>query len=190
MASHQYPQYVTKEPVVLDGFQAILKPSEYGYGAQVAVGQDLIDQLVADREKLLSDLVLKIDPKKLKRMVLKPTPWEDVAENLYRLKFSWDAKKKPVIIDSVGTVLDDPGIKVYNGSLVKVSFYQKPYQTPDSYGTSIKVIGIQVVEISDGAPRLSAENALDMFGTTAGGFVADDVEDAELAEETGGTSDY
>jgi hypothetical protein len=186
-----FPQYVTKEPVVLDGFQAILKPSEYGFGAQVAVGQELIDQLVADREKLLSDLTSKIDAKKLKRMVLKPEPWEDIAEATYRLKFSWDAKKKPVIIDTVGTVLDDPRIKLYSGSLVKVSFYQKPYQTPDSYGTSIKVIGLQVVEISDGAPRLSADNALDMFGgAVPGGFVAEDVEDAELAEESTEASEY
>jgi len=185
-----FPQYVTKEPVVLDGFQAILKPSEYGFGAQIAVGQELIDQLIADREKLLSDLTSKVDAKKLKRMVLKPVPWEDIAEGTYRLKFSWDAKKKPVVIDSMGTVLDDPSIKLYNGSLVKASFYQKGYQMPDSYGSTLKILGLQVIEISDGSPRLSADNAMDMFGTHGGGFVAEDVMDAELAEEAGADSEY
>jgi hypothetical protein len=185
-----FPQYVTKEPVVLDGFQAILKPAEYGFGVQVAVGKEMFDQLVADREKLMADLVFKIDPKKLKRMVVKPEPWEEIAEDTFRLKFSWDAKKKPVIIDSVGTVLDDPSIKIYNGSLVKVSFYQKGYMMPDSYGTSIKILGLQVIEASDGSPRLNADNALDVFGTHEGGFVAEDVMDAELAEEAGADSEY
>jgi hypothetical protein len=185
-----FPQYVTKEPVVLDGFQSLLKPTKYGFGVQVAVGQELIDQLVADREKLLSDLTSKLDAKKLKRMVLKTVPWEDIAEGTYRLKFSWDAKKKPVIIDSVGTVIDDPNTKIYNGSLVKVSFYQKGYRLPDSYGTATNMLGIQVIDASDGSPRLSVDSAFDIFGSTAGGFVAEDVEDAELAEESTEASEY
>lgn len=184
-----FPQYVTKEPVVLDGFQAVLKSTEYGFGAQVAVGKELIDRLLADRKELLSEVKSKLDPKKLKRMVEKPEPWEEIAEGTYRLKFSWDAKKKPVIIDSMGTVLDDPNIRLYNGSLVKVSFFQKGYTMPDSYGTSIKILGMQVISIDDGSPRLSADNAMNVFGVHEGGFVAEDVESAGLGDEESGEAD-
>jgi hypothetical protein len=181
-----YPQYVTKDPVQLDGFQAVLKPSEHGFGLQVLVDSELINQLNADRESLIKNVTGKVDAKKLKRMQLALPPWEDVAEDTYRLKFSWDAKKKPVIIDSVGTVIDDDTVKLYSGSLVKVSFYQKDYVFGSSYGTSIKILGIQVIQTSDGSPRLSVDSAMEMFGTTDGGFVTSDVEDADLDDEEEG----
>jgi len=177
-----YPQYVTKDPVQLDGFQAVLKPSEHGFGIQVLVDSDLVNQLNADREVLINNFTSKVDAKKLKRMQAALPPWEDVAEDTYRLKFSWDAKKKPVIIDSVGTVIDDDTVKLYSGSLVKVSFYQKDYLFGSTYGTSLKILGIQVISTSDGSPRLSVDSAMEMFGTHEGGFVTSDVEDAELEE--------
>ena len=45
MATH-----VTKEPVTLDGYQAILKPSEYGYTLTALLPKDMIDVLEDERE--------------------------------------------------------------------------------------------------------------------------------------------
>ena len=35
--------HTTKEPVVLEGFQAVLKPSQYGYSLKAVVDKKLID---------------------------------------------------------------------------------------------------------------------------------------------------
>jgi hypothetical protein len=40
---------VTKEPVVLEGFQAVMKPSKFGYSLSAVVDQELIDSLEDDR---------------------------------------------------------------------------------------------------------------------------------------------
>ena len=44
MATH-----VTKEPVTLDGYQAILKPSEYGYTLTALLPKDIVDNLEDER---------------------------------------------------------------------------------------------------------------------------------------------
>ena len=37
--------HLTPEPVVLTGFQAILKPSKFGYSLKALVGEDIISKL-------------------------------------------------------------------------------------------------------------------------------------------------
>ncbi len=41
--------FKTEEPVVLEGYQAVLKPSKFGYSLNAIVGQDVVDQLESDR---------------------------------------------------------------------------------------------------------------------------------------------
>ena len=43
----------TEQPVVLDGFQAVLKPSKFGYSLSTVLDQDMID--------LLEDYVINAD---------------------------------------------------------------------------------------------------------------------------------
>ncbi len=50
--------HVTKEPVTLEGYQAILKPSKFGYSLKAVVGSDIVDAL--ETSLLLSSLGLKI----------------------------------------------------------------------------------------------------------------------------------
>ena len=45
--------HVTKDPVTLEGFQAILKPSKFGYTLKAIVGEDVIDKLEAERADCL-----------------------------------------------------------------------------------------------------------------------------------------
>jgi hypothetical protein len=178
----------TAEPVLLDGFQAILKPSEYGYTlTAVLTDEALIETLQSEREELLQGQQQRI--KNPKRAVLKPTPWEEVAEGQYKIKFTWDAKTKPTIVDSEGTLVTDEGVRIYSGSKVRLGFVQKPYLMKDgiTYGTSVKLSGIQLISLAStsGTPSLSESEAADLFGTYDGGFSVEDIEPAGVDEGEG-----
>jgi len=62
----------TEQPVVLEGYQAVLKPSKFGYSLAALVGEDMIDALEADREESLQWAQSKL--KNPKRSTLKPEP--------------------------------------------------------------------------------------------------------------------
>ena len=165
---------VTPEPVVLEGYQAVMQPSKYGYSLGALVGQDIVDQLEDDRTETLKWAESKL--KNPKRSVLKPEPWEEVegSGGQYKVKFSWNEDTRPPVVDTDGTLITDARLPIYSGSKVKLAFYQKPYILKDgvTYGTSLKLKGIQVVSLSSSAGvdvgDLSTEDVIDLFGTTAG----------------------
>jgi len=162
----------TSEPVVLEGFQAIMKPSKFGYSLSAVVGEDTVSLLEADRVDTIKWAESKL--KNPKRSVLKPEPWEEVAEGQFKVKFSWNDETKPPIVDTEGTVVTDKTTPIYSGSRVKIAFYQKPYILKDgvTYGTSLKLVGVQVVSISNAAGvdagDLDQEEVAALFGTTKG----------------------
>ena len=78
----------TEQPVVLEGYQAVLKPSKFGYSLSALVDEGMIDALETDREDSLQWAQTKL--KNPKRSTLKPEPWEEVAEGKYKIKFSWN----------------------------------------------------------------------------------------------------
>ena len=164
--------FVTKEPVTLDGFQAIMKPSKFGYSMSAIVDQDLVDKLEADRTETLKWAESKL--KNPKRSTLKPEPWEEVAEGKYKIKFSWNEETKPGVVDTEGTIITDTNTPVYSGSQVKVGFYQKPYILRDgiTYGTSLKLLGIQLVSLNGAAGvdtgDMSTSEVAALFGSTEG----------------------
>ena len=45
--------HVTKQPVLLEGFQAILKPGEWGYKLSVLMKDDIVKELEDERESAL-----------------------------------------------------------------------------------------------------------------------------------------
>ena len=57
---------------------------------------------------------------------------------------------------------------------MKLAFYQKPYILKDgvTYGTSLKLVGVQLVALSNSAAvdtgDMAAEDVAALFGTTAG----------------------
>ncbi|OUV26360.1 MAG: single-stranded DNA-binding protein [bacterium TMED88] len=164
--------FVTEQPVVLEGYQAVMKPTKFGYTLMAIVSQDIIDKLEDDRPDLLKWIESKL--KNPKRSVLKPEPWEEVSEGRYRVKFSWKVTDaKPPVVDTEGTLITDENLPIYSGSKVKLAFFQKPYSLPDgTYGTSLKLKGIQVVSLSSSAGvdvgDMSDKDVIDLFGTTAG----------------------
>ena len=78
------------------------------------------------------------------------------------------------MVDTEGTPLSDPDTPVYAGSTVKLGFVQKPYLLRDgiSYGTSLKLSGVQIVTIKGGAGvdtgDLDESEVAELFGKTKG----------------------
>ena len=165
--------HTTKEPVTLIGYQAVMKPSQYGYSLRAEVGQDLIDALEEERVECLKWAESKLTKPK-NRCVLRPEPWEEIAEGKYMIKFSWSEEKKPPIVDTEGTPISDTNTPVYEGSLVKIGFVQKPYLLKDNvtYGTSLKISGLQVVSVKGSAGvdsgDLDETSAAELFGKCKG----------------------
>ena len=63
----------TAEPVILEGYQAVLKPSKFGYSLSAIVDEPLINDLTHDRQESLKWAESKL--KNPKRSTLKPEPW-------------------------------------------------------------------------------------------------------------------
>ena len=164
--------YVTPEPVVLEGYQAVMTPSKFGYSLGALVDQSMIDALEEDRTESLKWAESKL--KNPKRSVLKPEPWEEMNEGQYKVKFSWNEDTRPPVVDTEGTIITDERLPLYSGSKVKLALYQKPYILRDgvTYGTSLKLKGIQVVSLSTSAGvdvgDMSTEDVAELFGNTAG----------------------
>jgi len=164
--------HTTDKPVTLEGFQAVLAPSKFGYSLSAIVGNDIIDTLETERSDVLKWAESKL--KNPKRSTLKPEPWEEVSDGKYKLKFSWNEDKRPPVVDTEGVPVTDGKTPLYAGSTVKLGFYQKPYILRDgvTYGSSLKLVGVQVVSVKGDAGvdtgDLDANEVAELFGTTAG----------------------
>ena len=161
------------ENVKLEGFQAILEPGKFGYSLSAVVDSSVVDELETERNDVLKWAESKL--KNPKRATLKPTPWEEVAEGKYKLKFSWGEDKRPPVVDTEGSPVTDTKTPLYGGSTVKLGFYQKPYILRDgvTYGSSLKLVGVQVVELNAQAAGtdsgdLNETQVADLFGKTSG----------------------
>ena len=162
----------TEQPVTLEGYQAVLKPSKFGYSLSAIVDETMVEALEVDRTDSIKWAESKL--KNPKRSVVKPEPWEEVSEGKYQVKFSWNEDTKPPIVDTEGTPITNEDTPLYSGSTVKLAFQQKPYILRDdvTYGTSLKIKGIQIVTLSSSAGvdmgDLTTEDAAALFGSTAG----------------------
>lgn len=162
----------TEQPVTLEGYQAVLKPSKFGYSLSAIVDETMVEALEVDRTDSIKWAESKL--KNPKRSTLKPEPWEEVAEGSYKVKFSWNEETKPPVVDTEGTVITDANLPIYSGSQVKVAFYQKPYILRDgvTYGTSLKLVGVQLVSLNGAAGvdtgDMAADDVAALFGTTKG----------------------
>ena len=173
--------------VTLDGYQAILEPGKFGYSLSAVVDSSVVDELETERKDVLKWAESKL--KNPKRATLKPTPWEEVAEGKYKLKFSWNEEKRPPVVDTEGTPVTDTKTPLYGGSTVKLGFYQKPYILLDAvtYGSSLKLVGVQVVELNSSAAGtdsgdLNETEVADLFGKTDG-YTASAVQETTDVED-------
>lgn len=168
--------YVTEKPVTLEGFQAVLKPGDWGYKLSVLMDKDIVDKLETERESALEWARSKA--KNPKRVSVKPEPWEELEsqQGTYQVRFSWKDGDKhfPVVVDTEGTAITDKDTPIYSGSTVKIAFFQKPYVLPTGdIGTSLKLKAIQLVSLNSGAGvvddgDMTAEDATELFGKSKG----------------------
>ena len=162
----------TDKPVTLEGFQAVLAPSKFGYSLSAVVDSTTIDKLESERTEVLKWAESKL--KNPKRSTLKPEPWEEVADGKYKIKFSWNEENRPPVVDTEGTQVTDTKTPLYAGSTVKLGFYQKPYILRDgvTYGSSLKLVGVQVISVKGEAGvdtgDLDADAVAELFGNTSG----------------------
>jgi len=169
--------HTTAKPVTLEGFQAILAPSKFGYSLSAIVDSDTVDKLETERADVLKWAESKL--KNPKRSTLKPEPWEEVSEGKYKIKFSWNEENRPPVVDTEGTQVTDAKTPLYAGSTVKLGYYQKPYILRDgvTYGSSLKLVGVQVVSIKGEAGvdtgDMDANEVAELFGKTSGFKTAD-----------------
>ena len=167
----------TENPVTLEGFQAILAPSKFGYSLSAVVDTDVVDKLDTERAEVLKWAESKL--KNPKRSTLKPEPWEEVSKDKYKIKFSWNEENRPPVVDTEGTQLTDTNIPLYAGSTVKLGFYQKPYILRDgvTYGSSLKLVGVQVVSVKGEAGvdtgDMDVTAVAELFGKSTGYKAAD-----------------
>ena len=177
----------TDKPVTLEGFQAVVAPSKFGYSLGAIVGPDIIETLEAERTEVLKWCESKL--KNPKRSTCKPEPWEEVAKGQYKIKFSWNEENRPPVVDTEGTPVTDAKTPLYGGSTVKLGFYQKPYILRDgvTYGSSLKLVGVQVVKLNTEAgvkeDELSTDQVADLFGKTEGYLSTDTPPEATTADE-------
>ena len=162
----------TEQPVVLEGYQAVLKPGKFGYKLSALVDQATVDKLEDERTEVLKWAEGKL--KNPKRSTLKPEPWEEVSEGKYQVKFSWNDETRPPVVDSEGTLITNEDTPLYGGSKVKLAFRQKPYILKDgvTYGTSLKLVGVQVIALNTSAGvdtgDMGEADVAELFGKTTG----------------------
>lgn len=164
--------HITQKPVVLEGYQAVLKPSKFGYTLGTVFDEKTIQGLEQERAEVLEWAKSKL--KNPNRSTLKPEPWEQVADDKYKVKFAWNDDNRPTIVDTEGTLITDERVPLYNGSTVKLAYRQKPYILKDgvTYGTSLKLVGVQVITVNNSASvdsgDLDETEVAALFGQTKG----------------------
>ena len=166
--------HTTASPVTLEGFQAVLKPGKFGYTLRAIVDQDIVDRLEEEREDCIKWCLSKVSSPK--RSVAKPEPWEEEPNRpgKYAIKFSWKEGNEPPIVDTEGVLIRDKTTPIYEGSKVKLGFTQRPYVLNDktTYGTSLKIAGVQVVSIESKAGidsgDLDEAGVAELFGKCQG----------------------
>ena len=132
------------------------------------VPSDVLSQMEADREELLAWAKTKVQG----RVNTNLPKWDD--EGLVKVSFDGDTgRKRPVFVDTQGDAIELSVLKdVRKGTKVRLIVQQTPYTKP-SMGTTLKVLGVQIVELASGSGAvdsgdLSVEDVAGMFGAVEG----------------------
>ena len=175
----------------LEGFIAVYEDTGKFNNRTFAyvIPSDVLATVESDREELITWAKTKATGRVQEAM----TPWDDAG----LCKYSYGAgdgsrkpKTEPVFVDSTGAPIERAVLKdVRKGTKVNIIVDQKPYCMGSNVGTSMKVIGIQIIELATGngavdSGDLSVDDVAALFGSTAGFSQADP--SVRKAEETTG----
>ncbi|ABP87928.1 ssDNA binding protein [Synechococcus phage Syn5] len=151
-----------------------------------------LEQAEKDREELLKWAKSKATGRVQEAM----TPWDD--EGLCKYTYgagdgSRKGKPEPIFVDSDGEVIDRNVLKdVRRGTKVRLIVQQKPYSMGPNVGTSLRVLGVQIIELATGngavdSGDLSVDDVAALFGK-ADGYKASEPA-VRKAEDTVGDGD-
>lgn len=153
----------------LEGFINVGEPSGKFNNCCFAfrLPQAVLEQAEADREELLAWAKTKVTG----RINTNLPKWDDAG--LVKISYGGDTgRPAPVFIDTEGAVLEDAVRKsIRKGTKVRLIVDQKPYTKP-SLGTTLKVLGVQVLELAAGAVAdsgdLTDDDVIALFQKSAG----------------------
>ena len=151
-----------------------------------------LEQAEKDREELIKWAKSKATGRVQEAM----TPWDD--EGLCKYTYgagdgSRKGKPEPIFVDSDGEVIDRNVLKdVRRGTKVRLIVQQKPYSMGPNVGTSLRVLGVQIIELATGngavdSGDMSVEDVAALFGK-ADGYKASEPA-VRKAEDTVGDGD-
>ena len=138
---------------------------------------DTLNQIETDREELLTWAKSKASG----RVQVAMTPWDDAGVCKYTYgegDGSRKPKPEPVFVDTSGDPIEKAVLMgVRKGTKVNIIVDQKPYAMGPNVGTSMRVIGVQIVELVSGngavdSGDMSVADVAAMFGSVEG-FKAD-----------------
>ena len=149
------------------------------------VPSDVLPQMEKDRDELLAWAKTKVTG----RVTTNLPKWDE--EGLVKFSYGGETgRKEPIFVDTEGQAIDRGILKdLRKGTKVRLIVQQSPYTKP-AMGTTLKVLGVQIVELVTGngavdSGDLSVEDVASLFGTTDG-FKAD-APAVRPAEETTST---
>ena len=155
---------------------------------------DVLAQAETDREELL-----KWAKSKAKGRVQQAIePWDEEGTCKYTYgKGDGTRKEKPapVFVDTEGSALDPSVLRdIRKGTKVRLIVQQKPYSVGPNIGTTLRVLGVQVVELVSGngsvdSGDLSVDDIAGIFGSVDGFKASEPAVRDERQEETN-TNDY
>lgn len=157
---------------VLEGFVNVYEPSGKFNNCCFAyrLPADVLEQAEEDREELLTWAKSKVENPK--RIALNPPKWDD--EGLVKFSFEGDTgRPAPIFVDTEGQVVEKSVLRdVRKGTKVRLIVQQTPYTKP-SLGTTLKVVGVQIVELATGSGAvdsgtLTADDIAGIFGEVEG----------------------
>jgi hypothetical protein len=175
----------------LEGFIAVYEDTGKFNNRTFAyvIPSDVLATVESDREELITWAKTKATGRVQEAM----TPWDDAGLCKYTYGAGDGSRKpkpEPVFVDSTGAPIERAVLKdVRKGTKVNIIVDQKPYCMGSNVGTSMKVIGIQIIELATGngavdSGDLSAEEVAGMFGAVKGFAQADPA--VRKAEDTTG----
>lgn len=175
----------------LEGFINVYEPSGKFNNCcfSFKLPQGVLDQAEDDREELLKWAASKVDNPK--RIATNPSKWDD--EGLVKYSYEGETNRPaPVFVDTSGEPIAKETLRdVRKGTKVRMIVQQKPYTKP-AMGTTLKVMGIQIVELASGngaidSGDMSAAEVAEMFGSVEG--FKQDTPVVRQSESTTTTSD-
>lgn len=153
-----------------------------------AIPHEVLAQVEEDRVELIKWAKSKASGRVQEAM----TPWDDSGVCKYTYGAGDGSRKpkpEPVFVDTTGDPISREVLKtVRGGTKVNLIVDQKPYAMGSNIGTSMRVVGVQIVELVSGngsvdSGDMSVEDVAALFGSVDG-FKASDpvVRDARPAE--------